>query len=252
MNRSVSAVEAHYEKLLGSRYTRMMGGASACLRSAQSLLQAADISGPQGSALDLGAGGGYHARALAERGFHVVAVDSSPALLEELSTVCQGREVTAVLGDVLDDSAYRAHAPFASILCVGDTLTHLRHRTDVDTLLERCATLLAPEGKLVLQFREQAVDLPPENCTFTTLAEQHCLMECVLHFQPDYVWVTDLVHEWTGERWQSIHSTYSKLRLTASEVIDGARRCGLELRLDDIHARQRLLVFQQPRAGVIR
>jgi SAM-dependent methyltransferase len=237
-------VEEHYEALLAERYTWMMGGPSACHSNAKALLDAAGILAGAGDvALDLGAGGGYHARSLAERGFEVVAVDNSAVLLGELGEFCAGFGVTPVQSDLLDDSGYGKRVPFSLILCVGDTITQLRTRADVAQLIDRCAGLLAPDGRLILQFREQPVDLAPQDSTFTTRSERDRIMECVLHFQPDRVWVTDVVHEWTGQTWRAIRSTYPKLRLATDEILEYARVAGLGLHLNEPHARQRLLVF---------
>jgi SAM-dependent methyltransferase len=238
------SVQAHYDALLAERYTWMMGGATVCHSNARALLDAAGVAANPGDiALDLGAGGGYHARALAERGFEVIAVDTSAGMLQELATFCEGFGVAPVLSDLLDDSAYRRRAPFALILCVGDTLAHLATQADVNRLIEQAANLLAPEGKLVVQFREQPTDMSPQNSVFTTRSERDRIMECVLHFWPDRVWVTDVVHEWIGGTWRSIRGTYPKLRLTTEGIVEQARLAGLGLQLDQPHARQRLLVF---------
>ena len=99
-------VEAHYEGLLASRYTWMMGGAAACESSAKALLDAAGVTAKPGEvALDLGAGAGFHARALAERGFEVIAVDSSNALMKELDAVCDGFGVTPIHSDLLNTAS---------------------------------------------------------------------------------------------------------------------------------------------------
>src|SRR4051794_21010451 len=149
----------------------MVGGAAACHSYAKALLDAAGVVAGEGAvSLDLGAGGGYHARALAERGFEVIAVDSSVTLLQELTESCAGFGVTPVQGNLLDDGLYRRRAPFALILCVGDTVTHLSTRADAERLIDQCAELLVQGGRLVVQFREQAGDMPPESCTFTTRA----------------------------------------------------------------------------------
>jgi cyclopropane fatty-acyl-phospholipid synthase-like methyltransferase len=194
-------------------------------------------------ALDLGAGGGYHARALAERGFEVIAVDTSAGLLHELSEFCAGFGVTPVQADLLDDRVYRRRAPFALILCLGDTLAHLSTHDDVKRLIEQSGNLLTPGGKLVVQFREQPTDMSPQNSVFTTRSERDRIMECVLHFWPDRIWVTDIVHEWIGGTWRSMRGTYPKLRLTVDEIVEQARVAGLGIALNEPHARQRLLVF---------
>jgi SAM-dependent methyltransferase len=237
-------VEAHYDALLAERYTWMMGGASACHSNARALLDAAGIAANEGDvALDLGAGGGYHARSLAERGFEVIAVDTSAGLLHELSEFCAGFGVTPVQADLLDERVYRRRAPFALILCVGDTLAHLATHDEVKRLIEQSANLLTPGGKLLLQFREPPADMSPQNSVFTTRSERDRIMECVLHFWPDRVWVTDVVHEWIGGTWRSMRGTYPKLRLTVDGIIEQARVAGLGVQLNEPHARQRLLVF---------
>ena len=237
-------VEAHYDALLAERYTWMMGGPSACQSSARALLDAAGIAANEGDvALDLGAGGGYHARALAERGFEVIAVDTSAGLLHELSEFCAGFGVTPVQADLLDDRVYRRRAPFALILCLGDTLAHLSTHDDVKRLIEQSGNLLTPGGKLVVQFREPPTDMSPQNSVFTTRSERDRIMECVLHFWPDRIWVTDIVHEWVGGTWRSMRGTYPKLRLTVDEIVEQARVAGLGIALNEPHARQRLLVF---------
>ncbi len=110
-------------------------------------------------------------------------------------------------------------------------------------LIEQSANLLTPGGKLLLQFREPPADMSPQNSVFTTRSERDRIMECVLHFWPDRVWVTDVVHEWIGGTWRSMRGTYPKLRLTVDGIIEQARVAGLGVQLNEPHARQRLLVF---------
>jgi methylase of polypeptide subunit release factors len=240
------AVEAHYDELLGERYTWMMGGAAACQANARALLDAAGVVAQPGDiALDLGAGAGFHARTLAERGFEVIAVDTNVALLHELTETCAGFGVAPVHGHLLDERAYRGRAPFALILCVGDTLAHLSDHEDVSRLIHLAASLLAPGGALVLQFREQPKEIRPQDCSFVVRSERDRIMECILHFEHERVWVTDVVHEWNGQLWRTIRSTYPKLRLSVEEIITDARAAGLTEAVNTTVARQKLLVFRR-------
>jgi SAM-dependent methyltransferase len=193
--------------------------------------------------LDLGTGAGYHARVLASRGFTVTAVDTSETLLKELAEVCAGLPVKALHTDLLDETKFSELAPFVLILCVGDTLAHLSSMQDVDKLIRMTARLLAPGGALLLQFREQPKDLSPQDCVIKMRAERDRIMQCVLHFEPDRVWVTDVVHEWNGQAWLTTKSTYPKLRLSSDAVLGIAATAGLNLRFDETLARQRVLVL---------
>ena len=253
-------VTSHYDALLATRYTWMMGGLDGCLSSARALLDAVGLTDEgQGDVLDLGAGAGYHARVLASRGFSVTAVDTSDALLKELGEVCAGLPVKAVQSDLLDEAKFAELGPFMLILCVGDTLTHLSSIKDADRLIRMAARLLMPGGALLLQFREQPRELPPQESVITLRSERDRIMQCVLHFEAcaaagaaasteigaagERVWITDIVHEWNGQAWLTIKSTYPKLRLSTDALLETATSAGLNIRFNETLTRQRVLVL---------
>jgi SAM-dependent methyltransferase len=237
-------VSTHYAAILASRYTWMMGGLDGCLSSARALLDAVGLTDEgTGTVLDLGAGAGYHARTLASRGFSVVAVDTSDALLNELREVCAGMAVTTIQSDLLEEARYAEQGPYALVLCVGDTLTHLSSEKDVDHLIRMAARLLMPGGALLLQFREQPRDLSPQESVITMRSERDRIMQCVLHFEPQRVWVTDIVHEWNGQAWITTKSTYPKLRLSTDALLEIATSAGLNIRFNETLTRQRVLVL---------
>ena len=223
----------------------MMGGADRCLVSARELLDFAQVPNGAGACLDLGCGAGFHARALAERRMQVVAVDSSAELLDELESVCAGLDVQAVSGDLTDLSRFASRGPFAAILCVGDTLTHLGSHTAVDDLIRDSAKLLAPDGMLVLEYREQPATMSANDSVFTVRSERDRIMQCVLHFEPDRVWVTDVVHEWNGQAWQTLKSTYPKLRLATADLVARADDAGLRVRVNEVRAGRRVLTLSR-------
>jgi SAM-dependent methyltransferase len=246
---STSDVTRHYETLLAEHYTWMMGGIEACLAKARGLIELAGLADlPAGqTALDLGCGPGYHARALAERGLRVVAVDTSPLCLAELATLCAGLPVTSLSGDLTDRATYAARGPFAAVLCVGDTLPHLASVAEVAALLQGIPSLLLPGGVLLLEFREQNRELAGPEAVLTTRSGRDRIMQCVLHYEPDRVQVTDVLHEWNGEAWARYQGSYHKLRLTGERVVELVIAAGLHVRLDTTHAGQRTLLFS--RAG---
>jgi SAM-dependent methyltransferase len=241
---TVTPVTTHYDAVLASRYTWMMGGLDGCLSSARALLDAVGLTDEgSGSVLDLGAGAGYHARVLASRGFSVTAVDTSETLLKELADVCAGLPVKTLQADLLDEPKLAALGPFMLILCVGDTLTHLSSMKDVDKLIRMAARLLSPGGALLLQFREQPKELSPQDSVIKMRAERDRIMQCVLHFEPDRVWVTDVAHEWNGQAWITTKSTYPKLRISTEAILEIATTAGLNIRFNDTLTRQRVVVL---------
>lgn len=56
----------------------------------------------KGTALDLGAGTGRVAFALADKGFRVMALDSSPAMIAYINAERNGRDVEGVVGDMAE------------------------------------------------------------------------------------------------------------------------------------------------------
>ena len=242
-----SPVETHYKSVLSARYTWMLGGLDQCLRAARDLLASVGLPEPRGGTLlDLGCGPGYHARILAESGARVVAVDNSPELLRELEEVCAGLPVSLVEAGIADVARYATQGPYSAALCLGDTLTHLDSLDTVARLFGEWRRLLVPGGMVVLEFREQPRDLHGQDAVITTRAERDRIMQCVLHFEPERVWITDVVHEWSGGRWEVRKSTYPKLRLRAEWVVARAAEAGLEVKSEELRSGRRVLVLQSP------
>lgn len=79
----------------------------------------------------------------------------------------------------------------------------------------------------------------------TTRAERDRIMQCILHYEPDRVWVTDVVHEWTGSAWQTLKSSYAKLRLSGDRIAAQAAAVGLKLASDSVRNGQRLMVLKR-------
>jgi SAM-dependent methyltransferase len=143
----VSSVKERCDRHLGGVCTWMLGDFAGVVDRNQAELKALDLRpGVTGVAVDLGAGAGNYALALASRGFMVVAVDTCAILNGEL----RERAVPGI--DVIDADLrrFRAVCPAAAdaVLCMGDTLTHLDSGADVAQLLDDVAHLDA-RGLLV-------------------------------------------------------------------------------------------------------
>ena len=97
--------------------------------------------------LDAACGSGGHALALARRGYHVVGVDISPAMIELARAKAAGVSFyVAPLGEL----AHR-FPPFDATLCLGNSLPHLLTEADLMRALTDLAASLRPGGLLVLQ-----------------------------------------------------------------------------------------------------
>lgn len=110
---------------------------------------------PGSSVLDIGAGSGRDAAALAARGYRVTAVEPSRGLREEAQHRHGGAAIEW-LDDALPDLGTLGDRRFAYIL-VSAVWMHLAPN-DRPTAMRRLAQLLEPHGRLVISIRLGPID----------------------------------------------------------------------------------------------
>jgi SAM-dependent methyltransferase len=226
----MSTVTDHYEKLLASVYAWMSGSAEAALEAGRSELDELALQLPAGAlVVDLGAGFGMHAVPLAREGMRVVAVDTSTSLLRELDRLAQGLPIETVADDLL---SFRSHVKekAAAVFCMGDTLTHLPEHHLVDFLVQEVHEALAPGGCFVLSFRDFTEPLKDEARFIPVRSDERRILTCFLEYEEDTVVVHDILHERAGDAWETLVSSYRKLRLAPERVIASLETIGFETR----------------------
>ena len=223
-------MRAHYQTLLAPIYRWMLGDFSLAVGRSRAELASFDIGGaPAGArALDLGAGLGLQTIPLVELGYAVTAVDSSEALLGELTAACPAAQ--AIVGDMLDDRFFSPDT-YDVIVCMGDTLTHLSSHEEVDALLAKSVAALRHGGTLAITFRDYVSTVREStDANILVRSDEHRIHTCCLRHGREHVRVTDLVHE-RGERgWTLRASAYDKLRLAHEWVAERLRDHGASAR----------------------
>ncbi|MBP2586718.1 SAM-dependent methyltransferase [Streptomyces sp. PvR006] len=236
----MTTARAHYDRLLATHYTWMLGGdIHAVARDQAALLQELGIRpGADGdTAVDLGSGPGPQTLALAHLGFSTVtAVDLSRALLDELAEHAETAGFTGavrtVLADVLDALPHVAGSgTAAAIVCMGDTLTHLPSPADVRSLLDSVTRALRPGGHFVVTFRDLTGELSGDDRFLPVRCTEDQLLTCFLEYvDDDTVMVHDLLHSRSEGEWRLQVGSYRKLRLASEWLSSEARRAGLQVR----------------------
>jgi SAM-dependent methyltransferase len=228
-----AAAMRHYETLLAPIYSWMLGDIDAA--AARSAAELDDLPLPPAAdalAVDLGAGLGLHAAALAHRGFRVTAIDNSKVLLDELRLRCEALPIIAVNADLKDFAQFVQHPP-AVILCMGDTLTHLPSLLQVETLLAAVAASLAPDGVFAATFRDYSSRALEGDQRFILVrADEQRILTCFLEYQQVIVTVHDLLHQRQDGVWQLRVSSYPKLRLAPEWVAAKLIEHGLKVSRD--------------------
>ncbi|MDP8983584.1 MAG: class I SAM-dependent methyltransferase [Pseudomonadota bacterium] len=223
------SVQEHYSTHLGPLYAWMAGGADAAMaRGAAEIAALLPDLATGALAVDLGAGFGMHAIALARRGCAVLALDTSSLLLQQLTEHAAGLPVTAVEEDL---SSFPRHLDRAAdaILCMGDTLTHLSDPSAVETLFGLAARSLRPGGKFIATFRDYTAPLQGAGRFIPVKSDADRILTCFLEYGPDSVDVHDIVHERVGNAWDMRVSVYRKLRLSPRWVCSELRAAGFSV-----------------------
>lgn len=228
------SAEEHYENLLADHYEWMFGLPFETKVAEQKAIldEFAGTNARGGLAVDLGCGSGFQSFALAERGYQVLAVDSSKKLLRELSARIGSRNITTKHGDLreLDDLVQPGSVEIA--VCMGDTLTHLSGRTEVSDLFHAVARALKPGGRFVITYRDLAsAELFGLDRFIPVRSDDGRVMTCFLEYETaDTVVVHDLINVRNDAgKWTLHKSSYRKLRLPVEWVVAELRGCGLPI-----------------------
>jgi 2-polyprenyl-3-methyl-5-hydroxy-6-metoxy-1,4-benzoquinol methylase len=230
----MASVQRHYDRHLGAIYGWMMGDFETARAAAREELRAAGISSGRGrAAIDLGAGPGPHAIALADEGYAVTAIDACADLLDELRENDTSGLIRCVHDDLLQLRQYSG-GPVHAVLCMGDTLTHLESLASVEALFAGVADVLAPGGVFVATFRDYATGALEGDARFIPVRQAASrILTCFLEYGEETVTVHDLLHERTGTGWTLRVSSYLKLRLRPDWARAALERLGLVASLDN-------------------
>jgi SAM-dependent methyltransferase len=225
----MATVEAHYANHLAPIYLWMAGGMEAALQAGTADL-AAWLPGT-GLAVDLGAGFGMHSIPLARAGYNVVAIDSSAALLQVQRAHSAGLPIRTVEANLLDFRT-TVTAPADLIVCMGDTLTHLQSRDEVERLCADIARALRPTGTFVATFRDYSAPAVGERRFIPVRSDPNRILTCFLEAAHEWINVHDLIHERDQGQWTLKVSSYRKLKLAPAAVEQALKHSGLKVRVE--------------------
>ncbi|KAJ3180517.1 hypothetical protein HDU87_002026 [Geranomyces variabilis] len=267
-------VQSHYAGTLAAHYSWMFGGYNARLQQNRALLAmhlprhptspqepphpslqqqqqqqppSSTSASPSPSlsllplAIDLGCGPGFQTIPLLEAGFRVLAVDASKGMLDELDAErialnIDPTLITAVQDDMLNFRASVADATAATVVCMGDSPTHLASLHEVKQIIDDAFAVLAPGGgTLMLQFRDLTRPLEGTDRFVPVRSDNMTVFTCFLEWEierdaaktppvePDgsgrRVKVHDLVHVKKGNStWELCKSWYHKLAMSTDWV----------------------------------
>lgn len=224
---STSTVREHYDSLLAPIYAWMLGDLGAAQARAREEIARLQPFPTGATAVDLGAGLGLHARALADAGHDTVwMIDTSAHLLDQARDHADRERIHRVEGDL---TSFDAHVdlPVDTILCMGDTLTHLPAREDVQTLLTKVASSLQWGGVFLTTFRDYTNELTGPDRFLPVRSDEARILTVFLEYSQETVTVHDILHERQDRQWSLQVGSYPKLRLAPAWIDAVLRDRGL-------------------------
>lgn len=116
--------------------------------------------------------------------------------------------------------------PADTIVCMGDTLTHLSHEKVVRALFETVSKRLIPGGRFVLTWRD--LSSPPSGLDrFIPVNDK--VMICFLENCGQSVLVHDLIQERESDGWRLSKGVYPKLKLPLHSIAGWLDRAGFTI-----------------------
>lgn len=229
---STSTVRAHYDSLLAPIYAWMLGDLEvAQARAHEEISRLAPF--PTGAtAVDLGAGLGLHARALRDAGHDSVwMIDTSAYLLGQARDHADRQRIHSVEGDL---TSFDAHVdlPVDTILCMGDTLTHLPSREAVQALLTKVTAALKPGGVFLATLRDYTHARTGTDRFLPVRSDETRILTVFLEHAPETVTVHDILQERQEGQWSLRVGSYPKLRLDPAWIHRLLRDRGLAVETD--------------------
>jgi SAM-dependent methyltransferase len=120
------------------------------IRREAPLLERVLGAGPSRRVLDLGSGSGDHARYLASKGFDVVGIDASDAMLQMATEEPIPPNVQFIRGD-FRDLAGSVSGTFGGAICLGNALPHITEEGDLRAIAKGLSAKLEPGGRFLVQ-----------------------------------------------------------------------------------------------------
>ncbi|MBJ7429406.1 MAG: methyltransferase domain-containing protein, partial [Bacteroidia bacterium] len=226
-------VKEHYDNHLGNFYSWMTGDFDMKTTEFKSFLTDNFITPTTNKiAIDLGAGHGIQSIPLAEIGFQVFAIDFNQNLLNELKVNAKDLAVTVINDDIknVEKFAYKSEL----MICCGDTLSHLENKIEVKTFITNMVKSLDKNGKLILSFRDYSNILTGIDRFIPVKSDGTKILTCILDYEDEFVYVTDLLHEKTDDVWKQKVSTYKKVRLFTNEIVAHLEGSGMTIKFNQI------------------
>jgi 2-polyprenyl-3-methyl-5-hydroxy-6-metoxy-1,4-benzoquinol methylase len=224
----VIMIKSHYDEHLGNYFTWIYGDHES-IKENENFFKDHKIE-PKSTkvAIDLGSGVGYQSIPLANLGFKVTSVDFSKKQLVNLRENSKNLNIEILEEDILHFDTYADKNP-ELIVCMGDTLTHLKNKKVVHDLVKNCFNELAAGGKLIISFRDLTFELDGIDRFIPIKSNHDKIFTCFLEYEHDRVHIYDIIHEKENGEWDQKISSYTKIKISDEEIKNIVESAGFKI-----------------------
>lgn len=176
------------------------------------------------SLLDIGAGTGSMAVALAEKGFKLTAIEPEETMVQYIHSKADARMVPLSIYTKSMEQIEAFEETFDGIYCIGNTLPHLKNLGDIESFLMNCFNKLKPNGKLILQLVNYDNVVSSDDFTFPVIEKEDFVFTRQYEKKENYILFTTslTVNE------ESLVSTVQLYPLTSQQLIPALKKAGFE------------------------
>jgi 2-polyprenyl-3-methyl-5-hydroxy-6-metoxy-1,4-benzoquinol methylase len=139
------------------------------------------------SILDTACGTGWHAIALAQKGYRTAGCDASPVMIEQARANASKSQV-AVRFEVADFAGMNVFTErFDAVLCLGNSLPHLLSQAALVEALEHMRARLHPGGVLILHNLNYDLRVKKQPRFFAASGDADALVWRFADYGPEYI-----------------------------------------------------------------
>jgi hypothetical protein len=117
---------------------------------------------------------------------------------------------------------------------MGDTLTHLNTRQEVQSLVSRVYKTLEARGRFILTFRDLEYELKELERFIPVRSDANTIFTCFLEYETDHVKVHDLIYKRINQQWRLKKSYFRKLRIPPRWAKDILSAMGFNIEIYDV------------------
>ncbi len=224
----MASITEHYENHLADYYSWLFGGLEVNLKKNKDFFLLHSLL-PQNTsiAVDLGAGSGFQSIPLSQIGYKVTSIDQCEKLLNELKSNSNDLHISVYKDNILN---FQSHCQnnIELCICMGDTITHLDSKKEIQNLLQKVYQSLAVNGKFVLTFRDLMYELKGLDRFIPVRSDDNTIFTCFLEYDDEKINVHDLIYKRVANKWILSKSSYQKIRVSLDWIKDELNSCGFQ------------------------